>query len=156
MSIREDLIEALPRLRAFAISRANSKADADDLVQESVKKILLHEKKLESDTKILPYAITVIKRLIIDGHRRVNPVEPIDGTVDLLTSGATQEDRTEVNEVLRLINEMQEMCREVLPMLGIGLTYDEISETLGIEKSTVGTRLLRCRKQLISLMEGTV
>jgi RNA polymerase sigma-70 factor, ECF subfamily len=154
MSIRDDLIEALPSLRAFARSRVFSGPDADDLVQETISKILAYETKIESGTKMLPYGITVLKRLIIDGYRSAKPIAPMDEFEDLPANTATPEDRADVNDILRLIQSLPEMCREVLPMLGIGHTYEEISETLGIEKSTVGTRLLRCRKQLINLMEA--
>jgi RNA polymerase sigma-70 factor, ECF subfamily len=154
MAIRDDLIEALPSLRAFARSRVHSGADADDFVQETIAKILAHESKIELGTKILPYGITVLKRLIIDGYRSAKPIAPMDEIDDFPSDAETPEGRAGAKEILKLVQSLPEMCREVLPMLGIGHTYEEISEALGIERNTVGTRLLRCRKQLVTLMEG--
>lgn len=167
MDIENELIVALPRLRAFARSRAVSSSDADDLVQRACLKILDRQNDLHG-VEILPYTITVIRNLSIDDFRsqKKRRSETELSEIDNLSNDNSIREKSDlsmrateglaiINEITRYIHKLPEYCKEVLVMLGSGHSYDEIAKILGVERSTIGTRTLRCRKQLKVLMSGS-
>ncbi len=171
MSVKKELIDAQPKLRAFARSRAASPTDADDLVSHANLRVLNKEEELEQrGVKILPYAITIIRNRVIDDHRahkrhktdagfdeNKGISDPDVNQMGWSAQGSSYTDAeslANINDIFRLIHQLPEFCREVLVMLGAEQTYEEISESLGIKRSTIGTRALRCRKQLKELMDG--
>jgi len=171
LTLDQDLIAALPSLRAFARSRAGSATDADDYVQQACLRVLNKQAELgRKGVKILPYAITIVRNLAIDHHRarkrqktdtgldeqlelaRAN-VNPMGGTGQGV-SHHPADSSVAINDIYRLIQKLPEYCREIMVMLSTEQTYNEISESLGIQRSTIGTRALRCRKHLKKLMDG--
>ena len=159
VNIEEQMIEALPRWRAFALSRVASVDDADDLVQRAIVRIIERHKAspFEPDTNIEAFGITVIRNLMIDDARsrqtqktdNVGDVEDVGGP-----SAGSPELSTYTQEVLRLIGQLCEVCREILTLCGVGATNTEIAEDLGININTVGTKKKRCREKLNDLMES--
>ena len=159
VNIEEQMIEALPRWRAFALSRAASVDDADDLVSRAIVKIMERHRAspLPPDTNIKAFGITVIRNLMIDDARsrqtqktdNVGDVEDVGGP-----SAGSPELSTYTQEVLRLIGQLCEVCREILTLCGVGATNTEIAEDLGININTVGTKKKRCREKLNDLMES--
>ena len=63
------MIQALPQLRAFALSRLHNRADADDLVSRAVTKILERRSDVDQVANLKAYAITIVRNLIIDDLR---------------------------------------------------------------------------------------
>ena len=159
VNIEEQMIEALPRWRAFALSRAASVDDADDLVSRAIVKIMERHRAspFEPDDNIEAYGITVIRHLVIDDAAQTK-TQKTDNVDDIDDEGGpsagSPETSTYTQEVLRLIGQLCKACREILMLCGEGYSYAEIAEDLGININTVGTRLLRCRQKLNDLMES--
>jgi RNA polymerase sigma-70 factor, ECF subfamily len=171
LTVDQDLIAALPSLRAFARSRAGSATDADDYVQQACLRVLNKREEVgRKGVKILPYAITIVRNLAID-HHRARKRQKTDTSLDELPEmvsanvnpmgGSGQgvshhpaDSSATINDTYRLIQKLPEYCREIMVMLSTEQTYNEIAESLGIKRNTIGTRALRCRKQLKELMDG--
>mgnify|MGYP001399280160 CR=1 FL=1 len=163
VNIEEQMIEALPRWRAFALSRVASVDDADDLVQRAIVRIIERHKAspFEPDTNIEAFGITVIRNLMIDDARsrqtqktdNVGDVEDVGGA-----SASNPETLTLVEELKinfkRLCLKLSKACQKILKLYAEGFKYAEMAEELGINTNTVGTRLLRCRNKLKDLMES--
>ena len=153
------MIEALPRWRAFALSRAANVDDADDFVSYAIVKIMERHRAspFEPDDNIEAFGITVIRNRMID-NARSREIQKTDNVDDIDDEGGpsagSPETSTYTQEVLRLIGQLCEVCREILMLCGEGYSYAEIAEDLGININTVGTRLLRCRQKLKGLMES--
>jgi len=171
LTVREDLKEALTKLMNYARSRTASPADAEDLVSRTIVKVLEREDELEQKgVNVEAYAITTMRNLSIDDHRarkrhktdigldeNKGTSDPNANQMGWSAQGGSNpgaESLAAINEIYRLILQLPEYCRDVLVMLGLEQTYAEIAESLGIDSSTVGTRALRCRKQLKELMDG--
>ena len=153
------MIEALPRWRAFALSRAASVDDADDLVSRAIVKIMERHRAspFEPDDNIEAYGITVIRHLVIDdaAQTKTQKTDNVDDIDDEGGPSASSPERsTYTQEVLRLIRQLCKACREILMLRGEEYSYAEIAKTLGIEIGTVQSRLFRCRQKLKALIDG--
>lgn len=51
-TFRHDIIPMIPALRAFAFRFVNNEADASDLVQETLLKVLAHEHEVQPGTSL--------------------------------------------------------------------------------------------------------
>ena len=162
MSPQEELVSALPQLRAFARSRARSNADADDLVQRACVRILERIDQVPSGTGLVAYCITTIRNLHIDDARQRQrrgettdfaDIEDTAAGMDVL-SQARVESTLETQDLERALRQIPEEFREVLILFGTGLSYDEIATHLEIPRGTVMSRLSRGRKQLRPLIGG--
>ncbi len=155
MDFEEKLIQALPQLRAFALSRLHNRADADDLVSRAVTKILERRSDVDQVANLKAYAITIVRNLIIDDFRTAAR-RKTDNVLEEIEVAAPDDTELTViaRQVKQLIKSLPEQCRDLLRLLGAGWKYDEIAKNLNLATNTVGTRALRCRKELKSLMEG--
>jgi len=160
VNIEEQMIEALPRWQAFALSRAGSVDDAYDLVSRAnVRTMERHRASpFEPDTtNIEAFGITVIRNLMIDDARS-RQTRKTDNVDDIDDAGGPSASNPETSiftqEVLRLIRQLSEDCREILTLCGIGYSYAEIAEALDIKIGSVQSRLFRCRQKLKDLIES--
>lgn len=158
MSLRDNLCEAIPRLRLFARSIQFDHAKADDLVSRAYTKILEKESELEPNLNVVAYGITIIKNLTIDDAKSAfSDHDSLDEKYD--TGGFEPpsrvsdepESKTLLDDVMAVLKTMSQDCQDILSRLAIGLSYEEISSDLGWEKNTVGVRALRCRKTFAEL-----
>jgi RNA polymerase sigma factor (sigma-70 family) len=74
------LIEAVPRLQAFALSLIYNMDRAEDLVQETILKAWNKRGSFESGTNLNAWLFTILRNQLYTEHRkRVREVEDIDG-----------------------------------------------------------------------------
>ena len=156
--LREQLVEALPRLRLYGKSLVPTFADADDLVSKTCLKILNRPELYDPDKPLLPWAITILKNLRRDEWRAEERKGEFGGPEDIsLIPDPLSKNRIESNVELKEIDiriqQLPEEQREVLVLLGGGLKYEEIAELLEIPKGTVMSRLSRARKALKKLID---
>lgn len=141
------LIQLLPKLRRFAFSLTGNIADADDLVQSTVERLLRTDDSSSRSTAA--YVFKVCKNLWIDEirKRRVRQAEEfVDSEHCQLMRTTPQEDRIEVNELVRSLESLPEKSREVLSMVAIaGLSYAEVADELKVPIGTIMSRISRAR-----------
>ena len=149
--IEKDIIAIIPELRVFARSRLHNQSDADDLVQKTLLR-MLEKEHLFHGGKLIAWGITIMKNIIIDEARSAAGKSFTDIDEESISS---YEDNSseELEGVNKALQQLTKKCREVLVLFGFGHSYDEISESLDIEKGTVMSRLSRCRQQLVQVME---
>ena len=79
--IKEDILRAVPRLRAFAISLTGNIDQADDLVQEAIVRGLSHLNKFTPGTNMQAWLLTILRNQFHTAYRkRRREVEDPDGT----------------------------------------------------------------------------
>lgn len=78
-------------------------------------------------------------------------IEPVAPNTAADESIAAQQDR---DRLLRAIQRLPLIYREVAVLLLEGLDYKEIAEVVGISETNVGARLTRARQQLKDRIEG--
>jgi RNA polymerase sigma-70 factor (ECF subfamily) len=59
--MKEDLVKALPLLRAFARSLTGDRDRADDLVQETIARALANRDKFREGTNLNAWLVTILR-----------------------------------------------------------------------------------------------
>lgn len=150
---RQELIDVLPNIRRFAMSLTGSLADADDLLQSTVERLLT--RGLPDDARVLPYALTICRNLWIDEIRSRRTREAAKGEPALIGEQVTDGERSAIGELS--LRELQSVLasmpaeqRAVLELVSVeGCSYKEAAAILGIPIGTVMSRLARARAALI-------
>lgn len=151
------LVAQLPSLRRYAAALVGNAARADDLVQDSIERALRQSAQLR-DLQALPgWLRRILHNRYIDEIRRDRSrghVQDIADYVDHLEVSVPAEDRAGALDFLRAMNGLSLEHREILLLVGLeDLSYQEISEELGIPLGTVMSRLARARERLRGTMQ---
>jgi RNA polymerase sigma-70 factor (ECF subfamily) len=150
--LREDLLEALPRLRRFARSLTANRHDGDDLMQSTVERVL--ERGVPENVDVLRWMFKVCRNLWIDELRAIKvrqrsallpelAEEPVVSGEDVALGELT------LREVERAMNSLPDEYRATLSLVAVeGLSYREAAEVLDTPIGTVMSRLARARAAL--------
>ena len=150
----QDLIDLLPNLRRFALSLSKRPDVADDLVQVTAERAFKARDSYDPGTCMDAWLFRILRNAWIDMTRKdkTRGTElDIDETPDaVITDGRKDaETRMELGETARALETLAPEHREILLLVCVeGLSYAEASETLGIPKGTVMSRLARARTAL--------
>ncbi len=153
------LIEPLiPALRRYAYALVREHAAADDLVQDTLEKALLHWAQRRSDGDLRAWLFTILRNLHIGAHRQSQrrgvPVAIDDA--DIPETAADQDTILEANDVLTAIDQLPEEQKSLLLLVGVeDFSYDEAARILSLPLGTVMSRLSRARQKLRTLVERT-
>jgi RNA polymerase sigma-70 factor (ECF subfamily) len=151
------LIEAVPALRAFAISLTGNVERADDLVQETVLKAWAASNSFQPGTHLKAWLFTILRNhALTQFKKRKREVEDVDGALSAtLSSKAEQEGSVTLNEMRVALAKLPEDQREaVLLVGGAGFSYEEVAEMCGTVVGTIKSRVSRGRSLLAELMYG--
>jgi len=152
--VRQQIIELLPRLRAFARSLAPSWDQADDLVQQTVEKGLGNLSSFTPGTRLDSWLFRIMRNTWIDTRRAARPVVTIDeadASRPLIGEDGRRvtEARLELGRVRAAMDQLPEDQRVVLMLVCVeGIRYREAAEALAIPLGTVMSRLARARTTL--------
>lgn len=155
----DELIALLPRLRRFAISLSGSRDVADELVQATCERALVHRASFEPGTRLDAWTMRILRNLWTDRLRspatRETFVDVDDAYYLVGEDGeARSEARLKLAEVAKAIGALPDQQREVLLLVCVeDYSYRETAEILSIPIGTVMSRLARARAALESLLE---
>jgi RNA polymerase sigma-70 factor (ECF subfamily) len=158
---RQELMAELKGLKRFCLSLTGSNADADDLLQGTVERLL--ERGIPDDAHTARWAYRVCKNLWIDElrsrevrTRHANTLGQAGEALELSSPSAETQSSAErslaaVNEALRQLPEEQRMA---LTLVAIeGKSYAEAADILEVPIGTIMSRIARARKQLLPIVE---
>ncbi len=157
--MRTEMIQLLPRLRAFGRSLTGAQDQADDLVQQTVEKALRHCASFVPGTRLDSWMFRIMRNSWIDGHRARRPtvaLDDLDTTAPLTGEDGriVTESRIYLAQVRRVMDTLPEDQRSVLMLVCVeGLSYREVAQALGIPEGTVMSRLSRGRLALAAALE---
>ncbi|MEQ8455431.1 MAG: sigma-70 family RNA polymerase sigma factor [Sandaracinaceae bacterium] len=166
--------------RAFAVAFGvvKNKQDALDVVQDGFVKVHKHIGKFQGTSSFYTWLYRIIMNLSIDHVRRRKnskgleyddavrrEADEVAGDGTLLprildaNPGKTVVRRELLEKIQGALDELPEYHREVILLREIeGLSYEEMSEALGVPKGTIMSRLFHARKKmqaaLSDYMEG--
>ena len=150
---QQELLDILPNIRRFALSLAGNVADADDLLQSTVERLLA--RGLPDDADVLPWSLKVCRNLWIDELRsrkvrRDASEEPaVVGEQSYCGEQQVLGELT-LEEVQRVLADMPDEQCAVLELVAVeGYSYKEAASVLEIPIGTVMSRLARARTALI-------
>ena len=154
---RAELLTAIPRLRAFAISLVGNIDDADDLVQDAVARGLSNLARFEPGTNLQAWLFTILRNLFYSNfRRRRREVEDVDGTyADRLAVAPAQGGHLDLADLRAALARLSPEQREAVLLVGAeGMTYEQAAEVCGVVVGTIKSRVNRARRRLSELMHA--
>ncbi|MEH6586008.1 MAG: RNA polymerase sigma factor [Halioglobus sp.] len=151
-SQREAIMAELGGLRRYCYSLTGSAADADDLLQITVEKLL--QKGMPGDAHPAKWSYRVCKNVWIDELRSRNVRQRYPSIADEDDASHTTEEvadgERELAAVLVALRKLPDEQRLTLTLVTIeGKTYAEAAEILEVPVGTVMSRIARARKNLL-------
>ena len=157
-SLRDELLAALPSLRAFAISFTNIRDRADDLVQETILRAWANIDKFEPGTNLNAWLFTILRNLFHSDYRkRKHEVEDADGAYAArLKTHPDQQSHLDFEDFRTALATLPRDQREALLFIGAhGLSYEEAAQVCNVAVGTVKSRVNRARLKLAYLLDLT-
>jgi len=152
----EALVQVLPSLRQQAYALTRNRADADDLVQAAVGNALAAKASFQVGTNFKAWMLRIVRnRFLSDMRRRRETVAVEDAPQELFARSGGQEDSLVMQELRRNLARLPADQRLALMMITVqGMSYEEVSEQLGVAVGTLKCRVFRARKQLQAWLMG--
>lgn len=150
------LLTWVPRLRRYARALTGNRADADDLVQDTLERAWARASLWRGVIDMRAWLFTVMHNLHVDRTRRpqVDTVAIDDEMPEIPVAGA-QTERLAVADLQMALGRLPAEQREVLLLVALEeMSYADVAQTLGIPIGTVMSRLSRGRERLRGLLEG--
>jgi RNA polymerase sigma-70 factor (ECF subfamily) len=148
-SLEGGLLTLLPDLRRYSRSLTRSDADGEDLLQDSVERVLA-SRETWSGANLRGWALTIMTNLYRNGTRRGRrfPSVAIDEAAELPMSEVPG-DPLERARLARALEALSPEFRAVLMLVVIeGHSYAEVATIMQTPVGTVMSRLARAREQM--------
>ena len=139
----------VPELKRYARSLTRNRADADDLLQDTLLRAYSKFHLWEPGTNIIGWLSVVMKRVFLSQFERrgrlvATPIEDFDGPML-----PTQEDCLDLSRLGIAIEHLEQRHRELVEAVAInGDSYEEAAHAFHIPIGTVRSRLGRAREYL--------
>jgi RNA polymerase sigma-70 factor, ECF subfamily len=149
----QSLGDHLDRLYRAARALCDSREEAEDLVQETIARVLRRPRTLRADNDI-GYLLRALRNTFL-GTRRAAARRPrINHHPDQMEfiedrRAVRAEARAEAAEVYAAISALPDDFRDALVAIDVaGLSYRETARALGVQEATIATRLHRARQRV--------
>ncbi|MCC1492923.1 sigma-70 family RNA polymerase sigma factor [Cognatishimia sp. F0-27] len=154
---RDELVEHVRSMRAFATTLTRNSALADDIVQDTLEKAWTKIDQFEAGTNMRAWLFTILRNTYyahFRKHRR--EVEDADGTLaGALTQSPDHDGRLELRDFNAAFATLNPEQQEALILIGAeGFSYEEAAETVGASVGTIKSRVNRARARLTELLDG--
>ncbi len=142
----------LPLIFRLALRITMNKAEAEDVVQDTLLKVWEHREEWEQINNLEAFAIATCRNRALDVMKRAGRnTEKLDEMVHF--SSQTPQEQLEANEQISLVNrlmdDLPEVQRTIMLLRDIeGKTYQEIAQTLDISETQVKVYLHRARTKI--------
>lgn len=148
----------LPRLYRAARAWTRSREEAEDLVQETVARVLARPRFLRGEDE-LGYLLRALRNTLVS-QRRAESRRP--ATAELVEEVAVDTrasddpaEAAEIRQIYAAINQLPDEFRDALVAVDIaGLSYQEAARNLGVPEGTLTSRLFRARDRVARLLGG--
>jgi len=157
-ALRDDLVAAIPNMRAFAISLCGSRDRADDLVQEALVKAWNHLDSFEQGTNLKAWLFTILRNAYFSELRKTKrEVADSEGQLAAkLSVPPEQQGHLDLLDLNRALAKLPPDQREALILVGAeGFSYEDAANISGCAVGTVKSRVNRARSRLNELMSTT-
>lgn len=152
---RDRLADAIPKLRAFAISLARDVSRADDLVQDTILKAWSNIEKFDPATNLDAWLFTILRNTFYSSLRKSRrEIQDADGIhAAQLSVKPAHDGRLAFQEFQRAFDRLSPEHREVLILVGAsGFSCEDAARMMGVAIGTVKSRASRARKRLAELL----
>jgi RNA polymerase sigma-70 factor (ECF subfamily) len=152
---RDELVEHLPALRAFAVSLTRDGTSADDLVQDTIVKAWKNIGSFTAGTNMRAWLFTILRNTFYSGRRKARrEVSDSDGALaGMLSEKPGHDGALAMRDFMVAFRQLPDEQREALILVGAsGFSYEEAAETTGVAIGTVKSRVNRARARLVELL----
>lgn len=154
-TFKNELVAAIPHLRAFARSLCNDPTQADDLAQEALAKAWKARDSFEPGTSIKAWTFMILRNQFYSEKRRSWRTAPLDVEMAENTLLAN-DDPTAPMDLLELraaLAKLPDDQREALILVGAGgMAYEEAAQVCQCAVGTIKSRVSRARRALETLL----
>lgn len=153
---RDQMIAAIPGLRAFGLSLTARGDRADDLVQETLMKAWKHHESFEQGTNMKAWLYTILRNEFYSQLRkRKREVEDADGFYSgKVAVHAEQDGHLDMADLRVALAKLPEDQREAIILVGAsGFSYEETADICSVAVGTIKSRVNRARARLAVLLQ---
>ena len=150
-----ELLAAIPRLRAFAISLSGTAGHADDLVQETLVRAWANLASYEPGSNFVAWLYTILRNQYYSEFRKLRREVPdSDGYHAAKLACAPRQDvHMEFLDFRAALGKLAEDHREALILVGAsGMSYEEAAAVCGCAVGTMKSRVNRARTRLAEML----
>lgn len=155
-SARDELVDHVPALRAFALGLSRNPATADDLVQETILKAWTSLHSFQEGTNLRSWLFTILRNTYYSSRRKLSrEVSDSDGVhAASLSQKPDHDGRLALDDFAAAFAQLADVQREALILVGAsGFSYEEAAQTCGCAVGTIKSRANRGRQRLAELMK---
>lgn len=153
---RDEIVEHLSAMRAFAMSLTRNSALADDMVQDALVKAWSKIDSYQPGTNMRAWLFTILRNTYYSHHRKARrEVADVDGEMAAALSQKPDHDgRLQMRDFNQAFEQLKDEQREALILVGAGgFSYEEAAQTCGVAIGTIKSRVNRARKQLVEMLQ---
>ncbi|MGQ0485333.1 MAG: sigma-70 family RNA polymerase sigma factor [Hyphomicrobiales bacterium] len=151
----DQLLAAIPGLRAFGLSLTARADQADDLVQETLMKAWHHKESFEAGSNLRAWLYTILRNeFYTQMRKRRREIEDADGAYSSkVATPGEQEGHLAMADLRIALAQLPADQREAVILVGAsGFSYQEVAEICGVAIGTVKSRVSRAREKLAILL----
>lgn len=155
---RDELVDHLPAMRAFAISLTRNSAIADDMVQDTLVKAWTNIDKFQAGTNMRAWLFTILRNTYYSSRRKMRrEVADVDGLLtDNIAEKPAHDGHMQMSDFRKALAMLKDEQREALLLVGAsGFSYEEAAEMCGVAVGTIKSRTNRARARIAELMGYT-
>lgn len=152
---RDEIVEHIPALRAFALGLTRNHANADDMVQDAIVKAWTNIDKFEVGTNMRAWLYTILRNTYYSQHRkRKREVSDSDGVfAERLSEKPAHDGRLQLADFKKAFDQLPDEQREALILVGaLGESYEDAAAACNVAVGTIKSRTNRARSRLTELM----
>ena len=154
VSFRNTVLPLSDRLFRLALRITMNRAEAEDVVQDTLLKVWEQRSQWEQINSLEAFAIAICRNRALDiakrAGRNTKPLSEIDnGQWSIAGVQSDLEAQEQLSLVRRLMDDLPEVQRTIMLLRDIeGKTYQEIAEALDISETQVKVYLHRARTKI--------
>jgi RNA polymerase sigma-70 factor (ECF subfamily) len=151
----EELLAAVPFMRAFGRTLTGDAEQAEDLAQETVLQAWRCRGQFHPGTNLRAWLSTILRNRFYSSQRRRKWRADYDQEIIERTLVAPDDPsaNVELEDVRRALAMLPDFQREALILVGAGgLSYDEVAHIMGCPVGTVKSRVRRARDELQAIL----
>jgi RNA polymerase sigma-70 factor (ECF subfamily) len=153
-AVRDAMLAAIPRLRAFANSLCRDVDQADDLVQETLLRACASISSFQPGSNMMAWLCTILRnRFYSEWRRRRRAFDSIDDHAETMAEPPAQIARVEYLELRGALAKLRAEEREAVILIAAsGFSYADAANICGCAEGTVKSRVHRARARLAELL----
>lgn len=153
--IRTELISHVAGLRRYALVLTRDRAEADDLVQETLTRAIAATSSWQPGTDLRAWLARIMRNAWLDALRRRGTRERAEADGPDPVAAATQHLHVEVRRAIEALQDLPEAQREAIAMVAFqDMRYAEAADAMDVPLGTFMSRLARGREALRRLLDG--